>query len=79
MSENTYGSFGLRVGRLYIKGKYVKKDTLFLHIFDYWTNFHNPNKKYFWWHCSLMSKLERHIRRKWRKSKLDTFLPESVV
>ena len=76
MSDNTYGSYGLRVGRLCdLKGKYIKEDTLFLHIDDYWTNFYNPNKIYFLWHTSTMSKLERHIRRKWPRGKLNKFLP----
>ena len=44
MSDNTYVSYGLRVGRLYdLKGKSIKEDTLFLHIYDYWTEFQNPN------------------------------------
>ena len=45
MSDNTYGSFGLRIGRLRdTEGKYIKEDTLFLHLCDYWTNFHDPNE-----------------------------------
>ena len=68
MSDNTYGSFGLHCGRLLdIKGKHINKDTLHLHIYDYWTNFHDPHKKFFWYSESLLSKLERHIKRKWKK------------
>ena len=75
MSDNTYGSYRLHVGRLIdIKGKHIKEDTLFLHIYDYWTNFHNPNKKYFWYHESTMSKFERHVWKKWVK-----FLPDIDV
>ena len=48
MSNNTYGSFGLRCRQLVdIKGKHINKDTLHLHIYDYWTNFHDPHKKFF--------------------------------
>ena len=65
MSDNTYGSYDLRCARLTdIKGRHIKEDTLFLNTYDYWTNFHNPNKIYFWWKDELLSKLERNIRRK---------------
>ena len=47
------------------KGEYIQNDTSFLHIHDYWTNFHHPNKKFFWCNETLLSKLERYIRRKW--------------
>ena len=68
MSDNTYGSYGLRLTRLTdIKGKYIKEDSRFLNIYDYWTHFHNPNKIYFWWNDERLSKLERNIRRKWKK------------
>ena len=34
MSDNTYGSFGVRIGRLRdTEGKYIKEDTLFLHLY----------------------------------------------
>ena len=37
MSDNTYGSYGVRYVRLNdIKGNYIKDDMLFLHIYDYW-------------------------------------------
>ena len=62
MSDNTYGSYDLRCARSTgIKGRHIKEDTLFLRIYDYWTNFHNPNKIYFWWNDELLSKLERNI------------------
>ena len=68
MLDNTYNSYGLRCTRLTdINGKHIKEDTLFLNIYDYWTHFHNPNKIYFWWNNELLSKLERNIRRKWKK------------
>ena len=49
MSGNTYGPFGLHIGRLReIEGKYINEDTLLLHLYDYWTNFHHPNKQFLW-------------------------------
>ena len=43
-----YGSNDLRCIRLTdVKRKHVKDDALFLNIYDYWTNFHNPEKIYF--------------------------------
>ena len=69
MSDNTYGSHGLRRGRISdIFGKYVKNDTLHLYLIDYWNNCHHPHQKYFWWNKTLMPKLERQIRKKWDKS-----------
>ena len=61
-----------------IKGKYINKNTLHLHVEDYWTNFHDPHKKFFWYSESLFSKLERHIRRKWKKilPNIDVFLKD---
>ena len=68
MSDNTYGSYDLRSARLTdIEGRHIKEDTLFLNIYDYWTNFHSPNKIYFWWNDEPLSKLERGIQRKWKK------------
>lgn len=62
----------MRRGKLTdIKGNYIQNDTLFLHIYDYWTNFHHPSKKFFWWNETLLSKLERYIRRKWVQTLLD--------
>ena len=68
MSDNTYGPFGLHIGRLRdIEGKYINEDTLFLHLYDYWTNFHDPNKRFLWWRESIMIKIEKNIRKKWVK------------
>ena len=68
MSDNTYVSYDLRSARLTdIEGRHIKEDTLFLNIYDYWTNFHNPNKIYFCWNDEPLSKLERGIQRKWKK------------
>ena len=62
MSDNTYGSFSLRRGRVSdIFEKNVKKDTLHWHLIDYWTNLHHPYRKYYWWHKTLMPKLKRQI------------------
>ena len=68
MSNNTYGSLGLRIATLnHCFGKSVKTDTLFINLYDYWTNFHNENKKFYFWHSHLMWKLEMYIRKKWSK------------
>ena len=73
MSGNTYGSHGLRRRRFSdIFGKYVKNDILHLHLIDYWNNCHHPHQKYFWWHKTLMPKLERQIRKKRDKSLTNT-------
>ena len=65
MSGNTYCLYDLRCARLTdIKGRHIKEDTLFPNTYDYRTNFHNPNKIYFWWKDELLSKLERNIQRK---------------
>ena len=68
MSDNTYGSYGLLCVRISdIFGKYVKSDTLHLHLIDYWNNCRHPHRKYFWWIKTLIPKLERQIRKKWDK------------
>ena len=49
-------------------GNHVKSDTLFLNLYDYWTESHNPQKCYrFGWYPSLIWRLERNIRKKWAK------------
>lgn len=69
MSDNTYGSLGLLIKRLNGRfGKHVKSDSLFLNSYDYWAEFHNPSKRFLWWHTHLMWKLEMNIRQKWSKS-----------
>ena len=51
MSEETYGSANLRTESIEDKvGRKVKKDTLFYILYDYWTSYHNPNRKFFWWY-----------------------------
>ena len=48
MSKNTYGSLGLRFASLNdCFGKSVKTETLFINLYDYWTNFHDEKKKMF--------------------------------
>ena len=70
MSE-TYGSANLRVKSLADKvGKKVKNVTLFHNLYDYWTSFHDPNKKYFWWYGQKLWKLEAFIRKKWNRKVL---------
>ena len=66
MSDNTYGSKDLHCIRFAdTNGSHVKDDTLFINSDNYWTNFNNQDRIYFWWSSPLLSKLERHIRRKW--------------
>ena len=68
MPSNTYGSLALRIATLNDRfGKSVKTDTLFKNLYDYWTNFHDENKKIYFWHSHLMWKLEMYIRQKWSK------------
>ena len=68
MSNNTYGSLGLRIASLIdCFGKSVKTDTLSINLYDYWANFHDGNKKFYIWHSHLMQKLEMYIRKKWSK------------
>ena len=48
----TYGSANLRV--LFIndeKRREIKKDTLFENLQDFWTSFHDPNKRIFYWYA----------------------------
>ena len=62
----TYGSANLRV--LFIndeKRREIKKDTLFENLQDFWTSFHNPNKRIFHWYAQKIWMLEMSIRRKW--------------
>ena len=68
MSKNTYGSLGLRFASLNdCFGKSVKTETLFINLYDYWTNFHDEKKKKCFWHSHLIWKLEMYIRKKWSK------------
>ena len=68
MSDNTYGSVGLRIEVLNNRnGGFIKKDTFFNNLYDYWTRFNDPNKLYLWWYPHLLRKLEINIRRKWTK------------
>ena len=54
MSDNTYGSLGVRIASLnYCFGKSIKTDTLFKNLYDCWTRFHDENKKYYFWHSHL--------------------------
>ena len=42
MSDNTYGSDSLRFITINNnRGMNIKSDTLFINIYDYWTNFHS--------------------------------------
>ena len=59
---------GLRIASLNdCFGKSVKTDSLFINLYDYWTNFRDENKKYNFWHSHLMWKLGMYIRKKWSK------------
>ena len=64
MSDNTYGSANLRIRCIGNKfGKHILTDTLFINLYDYWTEFCNPQKRYLFWHSHIMWKLEM----KWSK------------
>ena len=63
---STYGSANLRIKRIGNKfGKHIRTDTLFTNLYNYWTEFRNPQKKFLNWHSQIMWKLEMNIRRKW--------------
>ena len=65
MSDNTYGSDSLRFITINNnRGMNIKSDTLFINIYDYWTNFHSTI--YFVEKSEYLTKLERNIRRKWK-------------
>ena len=68
MSEETYGSANLCIESIEDRvGRKVKKDTLFYNLYDYWTSYHDPNKKIFWWYDQKLWRLEMCIRRKWNR------------
>ena len=55
MSDNTYGSHNLRLVRLNDPcGKHINLDTLFLNLYDYWTEFHHL-------HAIMRSMIMRNI------------------
>ena len=73
MSNNTYGSYGLREERLNDSlGKKIKFDTLFNNLYDYWTLYHHPDQQILRnivdFQFSLMAKPKINICRKWRKN-----------
>ena len=84
MSDNTYVSHFTRNRRgrrqlfadkdLY--GKNVFSQTLFENLKRFWKNYHNDNKRFFWWIEILLERLERSIRIKWLAdlSKIELFL-----
>ena len=73
MSDNTYVSHFTRNRRgrrqlfadkdLY--GKNVFSQTLFENLKRFWKNYHNDNKRFFWWIEIILDRLERSIRIKW--------------
>ena len=48
------------------RGKKVKKDTLFLNFYDFYTKFHDSHKNLFWCYPQVLWKLEMTIRKKWK-------------
>ena len=72
MSNNTYGSYGLRKERLNdplgIKIKFYK---LFINLYDYWTLYHHLHQQILRgildFDCSNVTTLENNIRKKWSK------------
>ena len=72
MSNNTYGSYGLCLAILNNPlGKKIKFNTLFSHLYDYWTLQHHPHQQILQnvvaFECSLLVILEINLRRKWTK------------
>ena len=62
----TYGSANLRVVFMDDeRGKRIKEDTLFENLYGFWTSYHDPNKKLFWWYQQKIWKLEMSIRKIW--------------
>ena len=44
MSDNTYGSHKLQFVQLNDpRRKHINSDTLFLNLYDYWTEYHHPH------------------------------------
>ena len=71
MSEETYGSVQLRVESIEDKvGKKVKKDTLFYSLYNCWTSYHDPNKRFFWWYDQKLWRLEMCVGKKWNRKTL---------
>ena len=73
MSNNTYGSYGLREEHLNDPlGKKIKFDTLFNNLYDYWTLYHDLHQQILRnivdFQFSLIAKLKINIRRRWRKN-----------
>ena len=67
----TYGSANLRVVFMDDeRGKRIKEDTLFENLYGFWTSYHDPNKKLFWWYPQKIWKLEMSIRKKWNSTVL---------
>ena len=63
---STYSSANLRIRKIGNKfGKHIRLDTLFINLYDYWTEFHNPQKYLLFWLSYIMWKLKMNIRRKW--------------
>ena len=67
----TYRSANLRVVFMDDKrGNRIKEDTLFENLYDFWTSYHNPNKKRIWWYPQKIWKIEMSIRKKWNSTVL---------
>ena len=61
---STYGSANLRIKRIGNKfGEQIRTDILFTNLYNYWTEFRNPQKEFLFWHSHIMWKLEMNIRR----------------
>ena len=72
MSNNTYGSYGLREERLnYTLGIKIKFDNLFINLYNYWVLSHHLHQQILWrildFDCSNVTTLENNIRKKWSK------------
>ena len=73
MSDNTYVLHFTRKrrGRTWLFAdnnlyeKNVLSPTLFENLKRFWKNYHNDNKRFFWWIEIILDRLERSIRIKW--------------
>ena len=84
MSDNTYVLHFTRKrrGRTWLFAdnnlyeKNVLSPTLFENLKRFWKNYHNDNKRFFWWIEILLERLERSIRIKWLADlpKIELFL-----
>ena len=40
-----------------ISSRNIKEDTLFFNLYDYWSLYHDPNRRYFWWYPRSLTEI----------------------